>query len=232
MRIMRKKLFPDVLGRHLAAGLLLELAAFLLPVFLYGLRFPKLLTAQPTVLQLCYLLLLLPFLNAFFGIAARSYRRPAGVRIAAKLTKPLLLLGCVLCLLLTAFPAYCSSTGSTKQYLHFDSMNAAMAESLRTLFPAEIPAEAAEPRYQYYRYSSLLEESVQLSLGETLPEPTFSKTVTALRENPLLSNADWQENKETLLLNAALKNGLHVRVTVDKLTGRLILSCEYRILKY
>ena len=228
---MQKKLFPDVLGRHLAAGLLLELAAFLLPVFLYGLRFPKLLTAQPAILQLCYLLLLLPFLNAFFGIAARSYRKPAGVRIALKLTRPLLLLGCVLCLLLTAFPAYCSSTGNVQQYLHFDRMNAAMAENLQALFPAEIPAEAMEPRYQYYRYSSLLEESVQLSLGETLPEPAFSETITTLRENPLLSNADWQDSAETLLLNATLQNGLHVRVTADKLTRRLILSCEYRILK-
>lgn len=227
---MQKRLFPDPLGRHLAAGLLLELAAFLLPVFLYGLRFPKLLTAQPTILQFCYLLLLLPFLNAFFGIAARCYRKPAGVRIAVKLTKPLLLLGCVLCLLLTAFPAYCSSTSSTRQYLHFDRMNAAMAETLQSLFPAEIPAEAKEPRYQYYRYSSLLEESVQLSLGETLPEPAFSETLTSLRENPLLSNADWQDSEETLLLNATLSSGLHVRVTADKLSKRLILSCEYRIL--
>ncbi len=229
---MQKRLFPDPLGRHLAAGLLLELAAFLLPVFLYGLRFPKLLTAQSTVLQLCFLLLLLPFLNAFFGIAARSYRKSAGVRIATKLTKPLLLLGCVLCLLLTAFPAYCSSTSNAKQYLHFDRMNPAMEESLRALFPTDIPADATEPRYQYYRYSSLLEESVQLSLGETLPEPAFTETITSLRENPLLANADWQESEETLLCNATLQNGLHVRVTTDKLTRRLILSCEYRILKH
>lgn len=232
MRSLRKKLFPDPLARHLAAGLLLELAAFLLPVFLYGLRFPKLLTARSAVLQLCDLLLLLPFLNAFFGIAARCYRKPAGVRIAVKLTKPLLLLGCVLCLLLTAFPAYCSSTSSVKQYLHFDSMNTDMTENLRTLFPTVLPAEATEPRYQYYRYSSLLEESVQLSLGETLPETAFSETVTSLRENPLLLHADWQENEETLLLNATLHNGLHVRVTADKLSRRLILSCEYRILKH
>ena len=229
---MQKRLFPDPLGRHLAAGLLLELAAFLLPVFLYGLRFPKLLTAQSTVLQLCFLLLLLPFLNAFFGIAARCYRKPAGVRIATKLTRPLLLLGCVLCLVLTALPAYCSATDNTKQYLHFDKMNSAMEAELRSLFPAEISADAAEPRYQYYRYSSLLEESVQLSLGETLPEPAFSETVTALRENPLLSNADWQENDETLLLNTSLNGGLHVRVTTDKLSKRLIVSCEYRILKH
>ncbi len=228
---MRKRLFPDPLLRQLLAGLLLELLAFLLPCLLYGLRYPRLLTAQPLLLQLCFLLLLLPFLNAFFGIAARCYRKPLGVRIAARLTRPLLLLGILLCLILTAFPAYCSATGSTRHYLQLDRMTPAMAESLRALFPAEIPASAAEPRYQYYRYSSLLEESVQLSLGETLPEPAFSETVTALRENPLLADADWQESAETLLLNAALQNGMHVRVSIDKVSGRVIVAGEYRVLK-
>ncbi len=229
---MRKRLFPDAMKRQLLAGLLLELLAFLLPCFLYGLRYPRLLTAQPLLLQLCFLLLLLPFMNAFFGIAARCYQRPVGVRIAAGLARPFLFLGIVLCLLLTAFPAYCSATSGTRHYLQFDKkMNPAMAETLRALFPTEIPANAAEPRYQYYRYSSLLEESVQLSLGETLPEPTFSETVTALRENPLLADADWQESEETLLLNAALQNGIRVRVSVDKMSRRVIVTGEYRILK-
>ncbi len=223
----KRAVFSDPLRRHLAAGLLLEGLAFLLPCLIYRLRFPKLMLSQALPLQLAFLCLLLPFLNAFFGIAARVYQKASVVRLSERLCRPLLLIGILLCLLLCAFPAYCSSTGSPRQYLQFDDINPATESTLRSLFPEAPAAGAGNPRYQYYKYRSVLEENVQVSLGETLTEAQFRTEVAALRENPLLQNADWQESGDFLLLNAALPGNLTVRINADCKAGRLIIAAKY-----
>lgn len=226
-----KPIWHDILTLDLLTGLMLEVLVLLVSLLAFHIRYPKLTFSRSLLLNTMYLLLMLPFLVGFFGIAARSFAKGAWVRVLTRISLPAQLIGIIAAIILCLLPPYCSATGNPKQYLCFDKINAEMEQTLRGIFPSEIPQTAMDVNYQYYKYESVLEETLHLSLGVTMDAETFQSEADRVQALSALADAERSSDDNILIIDTIDKQGIEIHITMDRQFHRIIYSASYRIRK-
>lgn len=226
-----RPIWHDMLKLDLLSGLLLEALVLLVSLLAFHIRYPRLTFSRSWFLNAMYLFLMLPFLVGFFGIAARSFARGAWVRALIRLSLPAQLIGIISAITLCLLPPYCSATRNPNQYLRFDKMNTEMEHELREIFPSEIPQTAMDINYQYYKYESILEETLHLSLGVTMDAEAFQSEADRVQALPVLADADRSSDDTILMLDTIDKQGIEIHITMDRQFRRVIYSASYRIRK-
>ncbi len=223
-----RPLWQDSFSQIALWGLGLE---FLLPFFcslLWKIRYPKLLLARTAGLNVLFLLTLSPFLLGFFGMAAKIFRKARTALLFERLARPMAVLGISAFLFCCLFPPYCSQTGRQENYLLMDKIDDEIKREILEIFPKGLPPSADGIRYQYYKYESLMEQSLQLSLGMSLPEKEFHQEAARLEGLPILRRAEKMEDKGILLLKEKTGGGLEIHTTIDSPSRRVIVSVSFR----
>lgn len=227
----KRRLWQDGLRFDLLFGCVLEILILLVSILFWHLRFPKIMVAKISVQNVLYLLLLLPLLIGGLGLTARATENRLGSRLCTQLSWPVLFLGLLAALVLLVLPPYCSSTKNPEKYLVLDTDVEPDAESsIRSLFPETLNAIAGDTDYQYYKYSSLFEDMLYITLGETLNVDDFEKESTRLQALPLWTspNASIHTEGNLTRLDALTPEGLRLHVTLDASCHRILYSASDR----
>ncbi len=220
----RHTLWHDWLTYDFILGVVLQILVLLVSMFVWSMGYPKLTFQRDTVLNLLYLVLFLPFIVGVLGLWSRTNELIVWTRFFTSLSLPVLVLGiistCIMCML----PPYCSSTTNTSKYLIMDRDVPQETQAIaREIFPKEITPGASNVTYRYYKYSSILEDSLHLSLGENLPEEAFASESERIMSLPLLTDAEVSSSKDITLIDASIDD-IIVHITVDKAYKRIIYS--------
>lgn len=228
----KKTLWHDWLTYDFIAGILLQIVLFLIAMFVWNMKFPKLFFERPTILNALYLFMFLPFFAGVFGLWARTSELPVWAKFFTAVSLPVLILGMISTLILCIVPPYCSSTTSPGQYMIVD--NDVDPESFRIckeLFPEHISSASGNTSYRYYKYSSILENDFHLSLGETLSEDKFKAESDRILSLDILKDASVSSSKDITLIDTTLNGDLILHVTLDKAYNRIIYAAGYNRLR-
>ena len=224
-----KTLWRDWFTCDILLGIALELIVLLVSILYWHMQFPKLTVAKAPVLNALYLVLALPLLIGVLGFSARSVGDRFWSRLFTPLACPAFVLGILSAIVLCLIPPYCSGTSSEKQYLRMDQgVDRKMSEDIRTLFPESILPTASDPSYQYYKYTSVLENSLHLTLGETLSENSFQLEVDRIKTLPMLTSGTRTESDGITLIDYVTEDGLILHITLDEVYHRIIYAASYR----
>ena len=218
-------LWKDWLRRDLLLGIALELLLLFVSVFLWRMRFPKLSFQKPLLLNLLFLVCFLPFLNGVLGLWARTFEKQVLCRLLTRLSLPVFLAGAVSTAILCFVPPYCSATDRPAEYLQLDGGFATAVEAeIRTFFPEDIPPASRDIRYRYYKYSSIFEDSLHISLGVTMTEEAYRQEAERLNRLPILQDAERVNAGGLLLIEQEGEEGSVIHVTMDDDYSRVIYS--------
>lgn len=229
----QRVLWHDWLFIDLAAGVLLIAAVFLVSVFGYGMRFPKLQITSNVLQNVILILLLLPFPVGVFGLSARQTGKRARARFLTFLSFPVLLAAVVSAAIMFFLPPLCSSTSNTKNYLKFDALTSDAADSISMLFPAALPSSAQSVNYRYFKYTSVLEDTVNVTAGITLDEAQYNEEKARILSLKQLESAAVSESAGITLIDKAAdaSGGTEMHVTLDDNYRRIIYTAGYRKLR-
>ncbi|SFG39466.1 hypothetical protein [Oribacterium sp. WCC10] len=223
-----KPLWRDWLTYDLVFGISLQIFIFLFSMFFWSMRFPKLTFEKATVLNLLYLSLFLPFFTGLLGLWARTYESRSWTKFFTAISFPSLIIGIIATVFLCILPPYCSGTTEVHNYMKFDDdIDAITRDTVDAVFPDIIAADASNISYRYYKYSSILENSFHMSLGETLSDTEFSDESTRLLSLPEFDSAEISNNSDITLIDTVLDNRLIVHITLDDTYKRIIYSIGY-----
>lgn len=221
----KQTLWHDWLTYDFILGTVLQLLIFFVAVFYWSMRFPKLTFEKAAVLNMLYLVLFLPFLTGVFGLWARTFERPVMSRFFSAISLPVLIAGILASFFLCMVPPYCSSTENINNYMVMDRDIDPEAEDIsKKLFPAEIPGSASNISYRYYKYSSILEDSFHLSLGEVLPDAFYKEERERLLSLDLLQDSEISSSKDITLIDKRIRDNIIVHITLDDAYNRIIYS--------
>ena len=230
MNTKKRRLWQDSLRFDLLFGCVLEILVLLVSILFWHLRFPKIMVAKISVQNVLYLLLLLPLLIGSLGLAARATENHLGSRLCTQLSWPALFFGMLAALVLLMLPPYCSSTKNPEKYLVLDTdVEPTIEKEIRTLFPEIIKDAAHEASYQYYKYTSSLEDTLYITLGETLSPADYEAESTRLQALPPWAspNASISTEGNLTRLDAVMPEGLRLHVTLDASCHRILYSASY-----
>lgn len=217
-------LWRDWLTYDFILGFLLQIVVLLVSVFFWSMRFPKLTFQRDIVLNLMYLTLFFPFITGVLGLWSRTCELPVWSRFFTALSLPVLILGIISACVLCVLPPYCSSTTGTANYLKMDhDLPKHTIEIAAEVFPSSIDEGASNVSYRYYKYSSILENSFHISLGETLPEKTFKSESERILSLPLFSEAEISTSQDITLIDTTM-DGIILHITLDNAYNRIIYS--------
>ena len=229
MKPKEKTLWQDGLQYDLLLGIALELIVLFVSILFWHMQFPKLAVAKTAVLNLLYLVLALPLLVGIFGLSAGSMENAFWTRLLTRLAWPALTAGIIATLILCLIPPYCSGSSKVKQYMHIDQgVDEHMATDIRQLFPEAILPTAGDVSYQYYKYTSILENSLHISLGETLDEASFQREADRIKTLPLLTSGTRTEGDGITLIDVKTPEGLILHLSLDDACHRIIYSASCR----
>ena len=227
MKSKEKTLWHDGLQYDLLLGIALELIVLFVSILFWHMQFPKLAIAKAAILNLLYLVLALPLLVSIFGFSARSMENIFWTRLFTTLAWPALLAGILAALILCLIPPYCSGSTKPKQYMQIDQdVNEAMVADLQQLFPETILPTAGDVSYQYYTYTSILENSLHISLGETLDEASFQREAARIDALPTLTSGTRTEGEGITLIDVKTPEGLLLHLSLDAACHRIIYSAS------
>ena len=227
MKSKEKTLWHDGLQYDLLLGIALELIVLFVSILFWHMQFPKLAVAKAAILNLLYLVLALPLLVGIFGLSARSMENAFWTRLFTRLAWPSLLAGILATLVLCLIPPYCSGSTKPKQYMKIDQgVDKAMVADLRQLFPETILPTAGDVSYQYYKYTSILENSLHISLGETLDEAGFQREAARIDALSMLTSATRTEGDGITLIDLRTPEGLTLHLSLDAACHRIIYSAS------
>ncbi|WP_036607051.1 hypothetical protein [Oribacterium sp. P6A1] len=218
-------LWHDWLTYDLIFGITLQIIVFLVAVFVWHMGYPKLTFEKAAVLNMLYLTLFLPFFVGVLGLWARTNELPVWVRFFTALSLPVLILGITASVILCFISPYCSSTENVKHYMVMDQNIDPDAELIsRHIFPERIPGNASNITYRYYKYSSILEDSFHLSLGEVLPDETYEAECERILNLSDLRDAEISSSSDITLIDKKINDKLIVHITLDNAYNRIIYS--------
>lgn len=221
----KRTLWHDWLTYDFIFGIGLQLLIFFVAMFYWSMRFPKLTFEKAPVLNLLYLVLFLPFFVGVFGLWARTNELPIWARFFSAISLPVLLMGIIASIFLCMVPPYCSSTESIKKYMSLDKDLDPEAVSIaKELFPENISGAASSISYRYYKYSSILEDSFHLSLGEVLPDDMYKEESERLLTLDLLQDSEISSSKDITLIDKRIRDNIIVHITLDEAYNRIIYS--------
>ena len=227
MKSKEKTLWHDGLQYDLLLGIALELIVLFVSILFWHMQFPKLAVAKASVPNLLYLVLALPLLVGIFGLSARSMENTFWTRLFTQLAWPTLLDGVLAALILCLIPPYCSGSTKPKQYMQIDQgIDENMLADLQQLFPETILPTAGDVSYQYYKYTSILENSLHISLGETLDEASFQREAARIDALPMLTSGTRTEGENITLIDLQTPEGLLLHLSLDAACHRIIYSAS------
>lgn len=224
-------LWQDWILWDLVLGFLLVVLVFLVAVFVYGLRFPKLRITSNLLQNVALICLLLPFPIGVFGLAARQSARQLQSRIFRLVSFPALAAAVASAVFLLFLPPFCSSTSKLQHYLQFDALDAARTAELKGLFPEILPSSGKEINYQYFRYKSVLEETVHVTIGVSMDEETYQAEQKRILELKELAGAAVSQTSDITLMDSVLDDGVELHVTMDDNYRRIIYTAGYQTLR-
>lgn len=229
MKNSSKPIFHDHLLRNAILGISLLIAEFLIAIFYYGMRYPKLSFAKPLPLNLAFTGLNLPLLLGLFGMALRAMKNPQLNRFFEHSAIPAAVVGIGCAVILALYPPFCSSTTSLHTYLKIDrTSESSVHVAQETIFPTSIPPASTSPRYQYYHYKSITENTTYITLGLTLPESDFAVEQARLSAIPTLTAT---QTDPTILLLTDSSDGTSITITLDSQYHRIIYTIHQQKIK-
>ena len=229
MKNSSKPIFHDHLLRNAILGISLLIAEFLIAIFYYGMRYPKLSFAKPLLLNLAFIGLNLPLLLGVFGMALRALKNPHVNRFFEHSAVLAAVLGVLCAIVLALYPPFCSSTTSLNAYLHLDrTSDSSVHVAQETILPDTVPQASTDPRYQYYHYRSIKEDTTYLTLGITLPKADFTTEQTRLTA---IQDLTPKQTDPTILLLTGSSDGTSITITLDSQYHRIIYTIHQQKIK-
>ena len=209
-------------------GIGLQFLLFLLPVFLYSYKSPKLLLPTSPLLSLCFFFTVLPLLYGGLGLLASHAKKLAIFELFCKGTIMIFLLSLLSSLPLFLHPIYCSRTSSLfgkadvqeANFLHPysenlpDSSREAIEKSLR-IFP-----DISLYEMSFFHYGEGNIEQFQYQFFFSLQDV---KESIMLLESTL--NFQQKVEEENIFYgNGRLSNELFFDISIDKKSGKTEFS--------
>ncbi|MDR2750852.1 MAG: hypothetical protein LBC41_09345 [Clostridiales bacterium] len=150
-----------------AANVLVFVSFWIAIVFLLNLKYPSYYTPlnQEYVHLLLVVFLALPSMLLFL--------RKSVVSVIYAIVSVLLSITSLVTMLL--IPPLCSSTENPKNYLKIDAQQREFIQRASDFFPVEIPAEATEISYSYFKYSNFLDDEISIEASWNLPEAEYER---------------------------------------------------------
>lgn len=201
----------------------------LVSIFFWHLRFPKIMVTKASIQNLLYFLLLLPPVIGILGCCARTLENAFWSRFCTRLSGPVLFLGILSALVLLVLPPYCSSTTKPRQYLVLDTdVKPSIEEDIRALFPEGLKDATGKADYQYYKYTSLYENALYITLGETLNAEDYEKEAARLESLSLFASSNVSDSENLTRLDTVTADGLRLHATLDATCHRILYSASAR----
>ncbi len=223
-----KPLWRDWLTYDLITGVILQFIVLFTSMVVWSIKFPKLTFEHSTIINVLYLVLFLPLFTGVFGLWSRTTELPGWASFFTRISLPVFVISIIAAIVLCINPPYCSATNSTKNYMIMDNdLNSRVYDSCRFIFPDSIPVDAGNINYSYYKYKDISKYNFHLSLGETLPEESFSLETDRLTSMTELIASDSSSSDNIIMLDWKTEDDLIVHITIDKAYRRIIYSASY-----
>ena len=212
----------------LLLSLCIQIVIFLVSRYYYGLKLMKLDFAKPLILNLAFLISLMPLIFILISKGFESIGKIKSADLFISLSFPLLIAAIFAAISLCFYPPYCSHSVNTKYYPLPKEAGDELISITESILPEKTSIiDLKTQYYSYFKYKNYQGENIKLSYKQKFSKDSFLKEKERLLSLLDLDNLEVSENENLIFMDFSKNENIIFSIILDKSCNEILYMMNF-----